>query len=462
MGQISIFSPHAGKFVRCKYRSKCVHQEASMNDRAGLVLCLQKIEEKIDWRPSEDWTDYDFRLLKKEIHSCSGISISTHTLKRLFGKIKYKANYSPQHATKDALANFIGFDSWEEFLRSSDEEVEQISNGSKNPGNKPRKKILISDRKNLVRLISIPAGIIAVAAVIFLIYNTRTPNVPFSLEHATGTIPHTVTFRYDISKVRSKQIMIDFDFIHPNLGGDFILMDKNRTLLNHTYQIPGLYHPRLVINNQPVDSGLVVAQSDGWVAFYHGMGISDRFWMDNMVQNPKYEYFMTLPRSELSRLGFDTTDIYYTTHRNIRDYQLSADDFRLEARFKNGPENGGISCYDTHFIVVGEHSESYVWMMEENCHQFCELKFGENHYEGETSDLSFLSRDLTEWSHLVMEVREKNASVYFNDVKLYEEAYTRSSGEIKGLEIRFKGSGMIDYLLLTSPENDTVYYRFGK
>lgn len=431
---------------------------SDMNEKAGLVICLQKIEEKVDWKPSEDWTDYDFKLLKKEIHSCSGISISTHTLKRLFGKIKYKSDYSPQHATRDALAQFIGFDSWEDFLRSSEEEIGRISKGEEAVEEKQEKGRPGNGNKSLVRLFAFTTGAIAVAAIAFFASRSRTPDASFTVENPVGIIPHTVSFVYDISKVRSNQIFIDFDFVHPELGGDFILIDKQRTLLNHTYQVPGVFHPKLVINNQPIDSVQVVAKSNGWVFFFQKPFETSRFWMDNMVQTPSYKEFMTLSRRELLRYGFDTTGIYYTTHRNIRDFGISADDFKLEVKFRNGPGTGGISCYDSRFTVLGEHSNSLVWMMEENCHQFCELKFGENHYEGETSDLSYLARDLTRWNILIMEVEEKTAAVYFNDEKIYEESYTRPSGEIMGLEARFKGSGMVEYILLTTSENDTVFY----
>jgi hypothetical protein len=60
-----------------------------MSEQAGILYCLTKIEEKIDWKPSSEWTDYDFQLLKREIYDCSNIFISTHTLKRLWGKIKH-------------------------------------------------------------------------------------------------------------------------------------------------------------------------------------------------------------------------------------------------------------------------------------------------------------------------------------------------------------------------------------
>jgi hypothetical protein len=300
-------------------------------------------------------------------------------------------------------------------------------------------------------------AIVAVAVAAFAIRSGRIA-ASFSIEHPNGTIPHTVSFTYDISKVRSTQVFIDFGFVHPELGGDFILMDRQRNFLNHTYQVPGVFHPQLVINNQPVEKGTVVARSPGWVSFYHEMAYADRFWMDNMILYPSYKGTMTLTRKDLVRYGFDTTGIFYTSHRNIKDFQVSGDDFKLEMKLRNGQETGGISCFDTRVKVICENSESFVWMMEENCHQYCELKFGENHYEGETSDLSFLARNLALWNHLAIEVRNKKAVVYFNEEKLYEESYNQSSGEIKGLEIKFKGTGMTDYMLLTTPENDTAFY----
>jgi len=80
------------------------------------------------------------------------------------------------------------------------------------------------------------------------------------------------------------------------------------------------------------------------------------------------------------------------------------------------------------------------------------------HYQGETSDLTFLALDLSEWNILRIEVEDKNAAVLLNNVKVYEETYEQTSGEIKGLQFRFKGSGMVDDVLLTSVKNDTVYY----
>jgi hypothetical protein len=86
------------------------------------------------------------------------------------------------------------------------------------------------------------------------------------------------------------------------------------------------------------------------------------------------------------------------------------------------------------------------------------LKYGEKNYFGRDSDLSFLARDLSDWIVMRVEVVDKNLSFYMNNVKTYEGQYEQTAGDIKGLQIRFKGSGMVDYMLMTSVENDTVYY----
>lgn len=81
----------------------------------------------------------------------------------------------------------------------------------------------------------------------------------FNAENKNGEVPLTVTFRYDISEMRADQLMIDFDYIHPTMEGEHFLTNKNRPFLNHTYQVPGVYHPKLIWQNTPVDSAVVVA-----------------------------------------------------------------------------------------------------------------------------------------------------------------------------------------------------------
>ena len=428
-----------------------------MDEKAGIFLCLQKIEEKLYWKKSEEWKDYEYNLLKKEIYAVSGLSISTHTLKRLFGKIKYKSDYSPQHATKDALAMYLGYKSWEEFLMKAEEEEEQTGIVKKTPEVRhvKKKKTL---RRTRVLVYSLLVFIVCGAAFVIIKNNSGISNSSFSVNSREGIVPHTVTFEYDISKVKSDQVYIDFDFVHPDQGGEYILMDHEASLLNHTYQIPGVYYPNLVINNEVVATEMVVVKSQGWVAFHNNLSETTKYWLDNMFQDMKYNGYLTFTREKIAGFERDTTGVYYTTHRNIRDFGLSGDNFKFEMKFKNGLQNGGISCFDSRLTIWCENQPALIWMVEDDCHQFCRLKFGEKNFDGKTSDLSFLSRDLSNWTVLRVEVEDKNVTLFLDDKKVYSEHYSQTAGDIKGLQIRFKGSGMVDYMLMTNVKSDTVYY----
>lgn len=82
-----------------------------MDDKFYIEKYLDLIEEKLDWGSSKDWTNKHFNKLADQISESSDIRISSNTLKSLFGKLKYKDDYNPQEATKNALAIFLGFQS---------------------------------------------------------------------------------------------------------------------------------------------------------------------------------------------------------------------------------------------------------------------------------------------------------------------------------------------------------------
>ncbi len=81
-----------------------------------LNKCLQHLQEKLLWGVSKSWTNKEFEKLSEQIFDASRIHISVVTLKRLFGRAKtYKKEYNPQLETKNALAIFLGYKSWQEY-----------------------------------------------------------------------------------------------------------------------------------------------------------------------------------------------------------------------------------------------------------------------------------------------------------------------------------------------------------
>src|SRR6185436_14310571 len=86
------------------------------HDTEYLQLCIKLIEKKLNWRPAEEWRNYEFTELSEKILDATGVNLSTTTLKRIFGKVKYES--LPSSATLNALAVFLGYSSWMNFKSS--------------------------------------------------------------------------------------------------------------------------------------------------------------------------------------------------------------------------------------------------------------------------------------------------------------------------------------------------------
>ena len=83
------------------------------HDAEYLQLCIRLIEQKLNWRPVDEWRNYEFTELSEKILDATSVNLSATTLKRIFGKLKYES--LPSSATLNALAAFLGYASWMEF-----------------------------------------------------------------------------------------------------------------------------------------------------------------------------------------------------------------------------------------------------------------------------------------------------------------------------------------------------------
>ena len=69
-----------------------------------------------------NWSDNQFKHLSEELANASGIQISITTLKRLFGKIKFKTDYKPHDATLNAMALMLGKKTFYYYRKSLNEQ----------------------------------------------------------------------------------------------------------------------------------------------------------------------------------------------------------------------------------------------------------------------------------------------------------------------------------------------------
>jgi len=429
-----------------------------MTDRYYINIIIRKIEKKLSWKKVSLWTDNEFKKLSIHIYEETSISISPQTLKRLFGKIKYKEVYTIQPATKDALAKFLNYEDWDAFIRDQTHSIyRHISSVSY--------RIYLNHSKS--RLLFVFPAIVFIAFSIFLIYGIKGKPVEFYAENVTGMVPHTVSFHLNISKFRDKKVYLDFDQNEAENAANIESLDKHLTLINHCFESPGYYNVRLLSKGKVLASTKIHVLSEGWTSYYFN---DDNFVLrkfvfgfEKRVSDTVNDGILYISPKDLNNKGLNGNTVYYLEHLLYKDFQISADSCLLEVRYKNSNEIGGISCYDVEFRIVGENGLASVMLVQKGCYRWSEITIGEKQLNGKYNDLSPLSTELSSWNIMKIYINKHKASIINNSDTIYTSTYNQLLGMIEGIRFITKGSGAFDYIRLYDDRGELLFEdNFGK
>src|SRR5688500_5592070 len=152
--------------------------------------CRKLIEEKLAWGSSETWQSSDFESLSERIFEETNSMISSSTLKRIWGKVRYDSK--PNMATLNVLAQFLGFQNWRFFTSSGSQVVTEDTK------DREVKHVLKFSVKWLLT-----GAIIIILSIVFLSLFQKNDNylkignVSFSSKPVTSGVPNTVIFQSD-------------------------------------------------------------------------------------------------------------------------------------------------------------------------------------------------------------------------------------------------------------------------
>ena len=425
-----------------------------MNETYHINELIVEIEAKLKWNSIVSWTDIDYKKFSQLINEETNISISPQTFKRLFGKVKYKQTYSPQPATKDALARFLGHDDWHAFLKSKNLSKEETYQKKHAP-----KKLKFPGIAFIIVISSVSVIIILFITVLFR--KNEQPKASFYAENVLSSSPHTVSFHYDISKLKNKNIWIDFGYKEIEDTSKYEKLDKSRKLINHCYDSPGFYNVRLLYGDKVLSSLKVDVFSDGWCSYYFN---DDNFALrrfvfplENKIIAQKSDGFLYISPEDINRQGFKGNTVYYLEHILFRNFAVSTDSCEFGVKYKNSPETGGISCYDVEFRIIGENGLVSVMLVQKGCYRWAEVTIGDVHLIGKYNDLTSLSADMSSWNTLKIKIKDFNALFINGTDTIFSNTYKQPIGMIKGLRLVTKGSGAFDFVRLTDSKGQLKY-----
>ncbi len=403
----------------------------------ALDICCRIIAKKMDSTAIEEWRVSDYNRLSSQLGKQTKVYLSVNTLKRLFGQLKTPQRYFPQKATRDALAQFIGYRDWQEFELVNS--VQPIEAKPEPLIAQPEEEIAPkAPKKNRRKYIY--AGIVAFLLLVliggFFILKSVQPASDTELicENPFGNVPHTAVFKLKskLPHIGNEEFKIDFmdEALQTPISG--------KKEIAKFFRNPGVVYATLLYHDKPIDTISVYMQTKGWVA-NSGNDTSRAFPIAGLkALNPKNIY---VSKEQLDSAGLATNKPFLVGFSNIKPSNISGDNFSFTCRVFSEQSRPGTQCVETTVIILGEKHRHLLTLNRSNCVAFSQYKFSETRVVGAEQFLGALAFDPTNGGDIEIRVVNKKASVMLNGKKVLATSYKKSIGKVMGIKILFSGIG---------------------
>jgi hypothetical protein len=414
-----------------------------MSDKTAIAACLIAIEKRLGWGNRDDWTNYDFERLSDRIQEKTGTQLSVTTLKRLWGRVNYQS--SPSMATLNALAQFLGHEDWREFNGQLDQELDAPEEEE------------FSDPGGTTTAAKVFMWIVGVGTVIMILTTilgnregteqevvVDPDHYSFSSEKVLSSgVPNSVVFRYSapvlpeadlfISQnwdVRRKVKVSPFDSLHSSI-----------------YYYPGFFRAKLIQEETIVAEHDLHITTDGWVTAIHQE--SPIYFKPKDFQR---EDTLVVTEQMLAANGYPLEpNLPEVRWYNVPSVEgLSTDNFTFTTNLRSDYHLGSGSCQHLEVLLLCKNSALIVPLSAPGCVGDLDLfALGESIDSGR-ADLSGFGVDLSKWTNLRVEGRDRNLRFWVNERLAYETSGPENAFDIVGINLRMQGPGALYGTWLTS------------
>lgn len=400
-----------------------------------LDICCKKVAQAVGEKSILEWKNSDYIKLSGLLHRKTKVHLSENTLKRIFGKLKKPTRYYPQKATRDALAQFIGFRDWYEFelLNPVTEKVDliaipdKVDSKSKEIGNKNKSYIYLA----------LAVVVMAIIGIYYFIYNKdEVNNVKLTCLNPEGKSPHSAIFKLSINGSLSDDpanFTIDFADNKPKRS------NFSDTIVNHYYETPGRYFPMLYHKNTVIDTAYVYLQSKGWDVIATMQHDTTRVYPILRKQANTVDSHVTT--KALLDAGIDTGKTFFVSFANVKPTHISADNFEFYADITTSAERPGVRCSQVDMVVFGENDNHYLSIIKPECTAWVSYKFSEIAKSGAKDDLRKFGHDLTSGARVKLRIENKHVSLFIDNKEIFKTKYNKAIGKLMGFKIVFAGIG---------------------
>ncbi len=407
------------------------------HDTEYLQLCITLIEQKLKWRAAGEWRNYEFTELSDKILDTTGVNLSGTTLKRIFGKLKYES--LPSTVTLNALAAFLGYESWMDFkskhslTKPEEPEVTTIV----------KKRIIF--RGKVWPIAAAATAVIAVLAFTFLSGKSPSPlinekEIVFTSKPLAEGLPNSVVFNVDLKGNTPGKVIIQQSWDTSRT----VALRPGQKEATGIYYMPGYFRAKLILDGRIVKEHDLFIKADKWMATIDHQPIPTYLKKEDLLLKEKME----ISENVLNEIKTITKPTWLTYHLVKPFGNLQSDNFSLESSIKNTFAEGPAVCKMARIFVLCSKGAFIVPVTIPGCIGELNVKINDVLLQGKSNDLSSFSADLSEWTPIKLEVKNRTMKIFLNDKLIRQETYNEDAGEVVGLRFSFLGAGAVKNIKL--------------
>ena len=397
---------------------------------------LKAIEKTLQWGDAEHWSSQDFEKLTALIQERTGVVLSSNTLKRIWGRIKYESN--PSTTTLNTLSQFLGLDDFRHFTirnQVKKEEMEKIS-----------KKSIRSNWSSLTSrpsLVFVSGAVLTLLTLLIFSYSTHKKNLNpddfyFTSKKVTQGLPNSVIFEYRATNApldAKIEIQQSWD------SNKRQVVSRTDSLATSIYYDPGYFKAKLVVDGQTIKEHGVLIPSLGWKAKVKNKEQTLYFTDSSITGSGKVLIDKKLLAKDEVDQNFTPTT---TTFRYVDDFKdLRVNDLVIKTTFRNTTENAFDLCQKTFLTLLVEGEVIRVPNSKLGCISDLELWHFDELISGKNNDLSMFGVDSGEWVTVNLTFRNDLLTIQIDNNDPFELSLKGKINKFHGLIYHFDGTGEI-------------------
>jgi hypothetical protein len=411
-----------------------------------LRRCKELIEQKLDWGPADSWQTADFENLNQLILDETGVSLSTSTLRRIWGRVEY--NHLPSGTTLNTLARFAGASDWRAFIKQGKPATaipEEIA-ASVIPSQKPR---------NWKRLAWAATVVLAIILASIFAFDKGEPQLEkgaytFTSHQVTRGIPNSVIFTYDASASPTDSVFIQQSWDDRKR----VLVDKNLHKHTSVYYEPGIYQAKLVIGNQVMQQHKLLVGTDGWSGLIEQPKIPVYLKRDEFLHDDGIRTSVKTIEAKNIPLQPEPPLIKFFNVGNFEPVPL--ENFSFSSEVKSEYNEGAAACQLTYISLITDDTPIVIPLSAKGCVSDLNLLSVDDYVSGKKADLSALGVDFSNWIRVSCAASGGKVRYAVNGKQAFEFPVPTRPIRIVGVAFGFRGTGSIRKVTLQSGQKTVL------